>query len=73
MNTSFCSLYIFIFIQIINVLFLILDGILLLNNKTSITQYSVNRPFICFVIILFETGSPISLGIHFYYSQTQYL
>lgn len=68
MNISYFSIYIFIFIQIINILFLIFDAYLILNNYGSITNYSIKRPFVCFIVVLFETGCPICLGVHFYYS-----
>jgi hypothetical protein len=67
-NTSYKSLYVFVFVQIINTSALLVDYILFENKQLTITELSVKRPVLCVGIIIFEIISPVSLAIHLYYS-----
>lgn len=67
-NTSYKSLYVFVFVQIINTCALMFDYILFENKQLTITELSVKRPVLRVGIILFEIISPVSIAIHLYYS-----
>lgn len=67
MDISNAALTVFVTTEIVNLAALAVDYILIKDGLPSITEVSTKYPAIGIAILLFETISPISLGVHFWY------
>jgi hypothetical protein len=63
------ALTVFMTVQFVNISALLADYLLLKAGLPSITDISVKHPVIGATILTFETISPISLGIHFWFAK----
>ncbi len=62
------ALTVFVTVQFVNISALFADYLLMKAGLPVITDISVKYPIIGASILLFETISPISLGIHFWFT-----
>lgn len=64
------ALTVFVTVQFVNISALFADYLLMKSGFPAITDVSVKYPIIGTTILLFETISPISLGIHFWFASS---
>lgn len=62
------ALTVFVTVQFVNMSALFADYLLMKAGLPAITDISVKYPIIGGTILLFETISPVSLGLHFWYA-----
>ena len=62
------ALTMFVTVQFINMSALFADYLLMKAGLPAITDVSVKYPIVGFTILVFETISPVSLGIHFWFA-----
>jgi len=68
MNYSNQALTVFVTVQAVNVCALITDYILMKINLPLITEICTQYPLIGGTVVAFETLSPVSIGLHFYFN-----
>jgi hypothetical protein len=68
-NISNNSLTIFMTVQFINIGALIADYLAKMAGLPEITTISVNYPILGVSLVLIEFASPITLGLHFWYTK----
>lgn len=64
------ALTVFVTVQFVNISSLFADYLLMKAQLPSITDVSVKYPVVGAAILLFETISPVSLGIHFWFASS---
>lgn len=62
------ALTVFVTVQFVNISALFADYLLMKAGLPAITDISVKYPVVGATILLFETISPVSLGIHFWFA-----
>ena len=63
------ALTVFVTLQFVNISALFADYLLMKAGFPAITDISVKYPLIGTTILFFESISPISLGVHFWYAK----
>ena len=67
MDLSDIALTVCMSTQVVNIIAVLIDYVLIRSGNHSITEVSTTYPAFGIAIIVFETITPISLGIHFLY------
>lgn len=62
------ALTVFVTVQFVNVSALLADYLLMKAHLPAITDVAIKYPVIGATILLFETISPVSLGIHLWFA-----
>lgn len=67
MDISNSALTVYVAVEAINLAGLAVDYLIIKDGLPSITEISTKYPIIGLGVILFQTISPISLGLHLYF------
>jgi hypothetical protein len=67
MDISNYALTVYVTTEVVNLSAIAIDYLLIKASLPSITEVSTKYPVIGAVVILFQTISPLSLGLHFWY------